>query len=103
MTRTRRLLSFAATQVLRLGVLVVVTGICGLTLVQQAGRFGLWWVELTRGDDADFMQRMTKWIAANNVAYHVYWDYEAPDYNAKLSNGQYPKSAEVFRQAYGQR
>jgi hypothetical protein len=56
-----------------------------------------------RGDDPEFMQRMTKWIADNNVAYHVYWDYEAPDFNAKLSNGQYPKSAQVFRQAYGQR
>ncbi|MDB5820601.1 MAG: Endonuclease/exonuclease/phosphatase [Rhizobacter sp.] len=48
MTRTHRFLSFATTQALRLVVLVVVVGIVGLTVVQQAGRFGLWWVELTR-------------------------------------------------------
>ncbi|MDB5998314.1 MAG: hypothetical protein JWP52_13 [Rhizobacter sp.] len=54
-----------------------------------------------RGDDPFFIERMVQWIAANKVAYHNYWDYEAPDYNAKLSNGQYPRSGQAFKAAYG--
>ncbi|MDB5998308.1 MAG: glycosidase, partial [Rhizobacter sp.] len=54
-----------------------------------------------RGDDPLFIQTMAAWIAGNNVAYHNYWDYAAPDYNAKLSTGQYPQAAQAFKAAYG--
>jgi hypothetical protein len=53
------------------------------------------------GDDPVFVQSMVDWIASNNVAYFNYWDYDAPDYNAKLSNGNYPLSGAVFKKAYG--
>lgn len=54
-----------------------------------------------KGDDPLFIQRMAEWIEANNVAYHAYWDYAAWDYNAELSGGKQPLSAEAFRNAFG--
>ncbi len=44
---------------------------------------------------------MAAWLAANDVAYHIYWDYPAKDYNGQLSRGQYPKAAAAFRQSFG--
>ncbi|MDB5817310.1 MAG: glycosidase [Rhizobacter sp.] len=52
------------------------------------------------GDDPVFIANMAAWIAANNVTYHDYWDYEAPDYNAKLSTGNYPQAAAAFKAAF---
>lgn len=54
-----------------------------------------------QGDDPLFIERMAEWIEANNVAYHAYWDYAAPDYNAELSGGRQPLSAAAFRKAFG--
>jgi hypothetical protein len=44
---------------------------------------------------------MIDWIASNNVAYHNYWDYQADDYDAKLSNGRLPAAGALYRSAYG--
>ncbi|MDB5817893.1 MAG: glycosidase, partial [Rhizobacter sp.] len=44
------------------------------------------------GDDPAFVQNMITWIATNNVAYHNYWDYQADDYDSKMSNGNFPLS-----------
>ena len=52
------------------------------------------------GDDPYFIRKMAEWIAANNVAYHDYWDYAAPDYNARLSDGHQPAAAAAFLQAF---
>lgn len=52
------------------------------------------------GDDPEFVQLMADWIRSNNVAWHNYWDYIAPDFNAKLSAGQFPQSATVFKQNF---
>ncbi|MCR5868797.1 glycoside hydrolase family 26 protein [Aquincola sp. J276] len=53
------------------------------------------------GDDPLFMSRMVEWIAAHPVAYHIYWDYRARDYDGKLSDGRQPQSEAVFLKAYG--
>lgn len=53
------------------------------------------------GDDAVFMAGMVNWIRTHRVEYHGYWDYEAPDFNAKLSDGSKPASARVFLDAFG--
>jgi hypothetical protein len=55
------------------------------------------------GDDPYFIARMAAWLAANDVVYHIYWDYPAKDYNAELSRGQYPKAGAAFRQSFGPR
>ncbi len=52
------------------------------------------------GDDAYFIRKMAQWIAANDVAYHDYWDYAAPDYNARLSDGHQPAAAAAFLEAF---
>lgn len=53
------------------------------------------------GDDPLFVANMARWIKANNVVYHNYWDFRAPDYNAKISDGQYPKAAAAFLKEFG--
>lgn len=52
------------------------------------------------GDDPLFVTNMAQWIAANDVAYHVYWDYNAGDFNGELSSGRQPKAAAAFRRAF---
>ena len=53
------------------------------------------------GDDPYFVEQMHGWIATHNVVYHDYWDYNAGDFKAKLSNNQYPKAAAAFRRLFG--
>ncbi|MFO1060103.1 MAG: glycosyl hydrolase [Dongiaceae bacterium] len=53
------------------------------------------------GDDPYFIQKMHDWIAAHNVAYHNYWDYNAPDFKAQLSNNQFPKAAAKYKALFG--
>lgn len=52
------------------------------------------------GDDSYFIRQMAEWIAANDVAYHSYWDYAASDYNARLSDGHQPLAAAAFLKAF---
>jgi hypothetical protein len=52
------------------------------------------------GDDPEFIRYMAEWIKANNFAWHNYWDYTASDFNAKLSTGQFPQSAAMFKQQF---
>ena len=54
-----------------------------------------------QGDDPLFIRRMAEWIEANNVVYHAYWDYAAPDFNAELSGGRQPLSAAAFGEVFG--
>jgi hypothetical protein len=53
------------------------------------------------GDDAYFIERMAEWLAGSNLAYHNYWDYKAPDFNARLSDGSKPAAAAAFLAAFG--
>ena len=51
-------------------------------------------------DSAYFVQQMMAWIASHNVAYHNPWDYAAPDYNGRFSDGSQPNVAAALMQAY---
>lgn len=52
------------------------------------------------GDDPLFVTNMSRWIKTHNVVYHNYWDYHAGDYNAKLSDGQFPQSGKAFLEEF---
>lgn len=53
------------------------------------------------GDDPYFMEKMTEWLATSDLAYHNYWDYKAPDFNARLSDGSKPLAEAVFLRFFG--
>lgn len=53
------------------------------------------------GDDPIFVNSMSAFIKANNVAYHGYWDYAAADYNAEISTGKLPKAAAAYKADFG--
>lgn len=52
------------------------------------------------GDDPYFIRQMAKWIESGDVYYHGYWDYPAPDYNARLSDGKQPRAAAAFLERF---
>lgn len=53
------------------------------------------------GDNPYYLQKMRDWIAANNVAYHAYFEYDAPDGQHRLMTGQFPRGAESFKTLFG--
>src|SRR3954454_13916600 len=53
------------------------------------------------GDDPYFIQKMHDWISSNNVAYAVYFEYDAPDGQHKLTDPEFPKGAAAFTQLFG--
>ena len=53
------------------------------------------------GDAPYFVQKMTQWIAQNNVGYQVYFDFDAPDGAHDLMDGSFPNSAAAFKAAIG--
>ncbi|MFZ4289273.1 glycoside hydrolase family 26 protein [Variovorax sp. HJSM1_2] len=53
------------------------------------------------GDDPYYVRKMAEWIASSNVAYHNYWDFPAPDFNAILSDGSKPEAAAAFLETFG--
>lgn len=57
--------------------------------------WGLAWREDGHGggDDPYFVEQMHNWIASNNVAYHVYFDFDAPDGAHALLSGRFPTAA----------
>lgn len=52
-------------------------------------------------DDPYFIEQMAKWIAAHDVAYHNYWDFKAPLFDSKLSDGRRPEAARAYVRAFG--
>ncbi len=54
------------------------------------------------GDDPYFIERMAEWIANHDVVYHNYWDYNAPIFSSKLSDGSHPQAAEAFLRMFKQ-
>jgi hypothetical protein len=55
------------------------------------------------GDDPYFIEQVAAFARANRVVFTGYWDYNAGDYNAELSNGRQPRSAAAFRRHFGRR
>lgn len=53
------------------------------------------------GDDPLFVEKMAAWIRAHQVAYHIYWDYPADDYNGRLSDGSKPAAEAAFLRHFG--
>lgn len=53
------------------------------------------------GDDPLFIRNMGEWIRSQPVLYHGYWDYPAPDFNARLSGGRLPEAGAELRRQFG--
>jgi len=50
------------------------------------------------GDDPLFVRNMLAWMCDDGpVAYACYWNYRAPDYDAKVTDGKLPAAAETLR------
>jgi hypothetical protein len=52
------------------------------------------------GDDPVFVAGMADWFAETKPLYQNYWDVDK-DYNARMSNRQFPKAADMFRRRFG--
>jgi Glycosyl hydrolase family 26 len=52
------------------------------------------------GDNAYFLQRMHEWFADNDVAYQIYFEYDAPDGRHRLTSGQFPRGAAAYRSLF---
>lgn len=53
------------------------------------------------GDDPVFMEKMADWFEEVQPLYQSYWDVEAVDYNARMSNQQFPQAAAAFKRRFG--
>ena len=53
------------------------------------------------GDNPYFIQQMHDWIAANNVAFHSYFEFNRSDGEHRLMSGAFPRAAEKFQQLFG--
>jgi hypothetical protein len=53
------------------------------------------------GDNPYFIQKMHDWIAANNVAWHIYFDYFGSDGNHLLTTPELANGGAKFRQLWG--
>lgn len=51
------------------------------------------------GDDAYFIEQMAQWIAANDVAYHSYWD-SPTGVNARLSDDHQPRAGAAYKRVF---
>lgn len=54
------------------------------------------------GDNPYFVEQFSKWIATNNVVYHIYWDSNS-GYPGRLSAGKYPESGKKFKEVFNER
>ncbi len=52
------------------------------------------------GDNPYFVAQMHNWITSNNVAYHVYFDFDAPDGAHALLTGRFPTAATTLRSTF---
>lgn len=50
------------------------------------------------GDDPLFVRNMLAWMMTGGpVVYADYWNYDAPDYDAKMTTGQFPNAAKALK------
>jgi hypothetical protein len=54
-------------------------------------------------NDAKFIANVADWMKGGGVAFHSYWDYNAPDYSSKLSGHRHPDAEAAFVKAFGRR
>ncbi|MCX7304396.1 MAG: glycosyl hydrolase [Hyphomicrobiales bacterium] len=52
------------------------------------------------GDDPVFIEGMADWFDAAQPLYQSYWDVQAADYNAQMSNGQFPEASAMFKRRF---
>jgi hypothetical protein len=52
------------------------------------------------GDNAVFIERMHEWIAANDVLYHCYFEFDAPDGSHRMMGGRFPLGSAAFRRLF---
>jgi hypothetical protein len=55
------------------------------------------------GDNPYYVRRMHEWIAANKVAYHIYFNFNAADGNHQLRTTEFPRSTRAFKRLFGSR
>jgi Glycosyl hydrolase family 26 len=65
-----------------------------------------WGVDITSdghgmGDDPYFVNQFANWIAANNVAWTNYFNFDAPDGSHDLLDGHFTSTLAAFRTAFG--
>jgi hypothetical protein len=67
------------------------------------GEWGLWVRDDGHGggDDPYFVQKMHDWIAANDVAFAIYFEHEGGDGAHLLENNQFPKASAKFIDLFG--
>jgi glycosyl hydrolase family 26 len=53
------------------------------------------------GDNPYYIEQMHAWITRNRVAYHIYFNVDAPDGQHSLLTGRFPGGAEMFRRRFG--
>jgi hypothetical protein len=53
------------------------------------------------GDNAYYVEHMYDWIAANDVKYHAYYEYDATDGEHRLMTGEFPIGAAAFKRLWG--
>ncbi|MEP9386349.1 glycosyl hydrolase [Mesorhizobium sp. KR9-304] len=53
------------------------------------------------GDDPVFIEGMADWFEEVEPLYQSYWDVQASDYNAQMSNGQFPQASAMFKRRFG--
>jgi hypothetical protein len=50
-----------------------------------------------QGDDSAYVELMHGWMAASNLAYECYFEFDAPDGKHLLESGQYPNGAAKYK------
>jgi beta-mannanase len=55
------------------------------------------------GDDPLYVNQMYDWIASNDYAYAIYFEFDAPDGTHALMSTRYPKASAAFRASFGAR
>ena len=53
------------------------------------------------GDDPVFIEGMADWFEQTQPLYQSYWDVQASDYNAQMSNSQFPQASAMFKRRFG--
>lgn len=53
------------------------------------------------GDNPHYVERMYEWIRANDVAYHMYFEFDSADGIRTMLSGRFPKGAGAYRDRFG--